>query len=140
MPLSGRRQNGYLIDLDLPQPFEYLPGYVRLLLQLVLVVHHLPLAAAADPEMPAGRLYPVVRRLYYLMDLPPAVGLVRLDYFYLEFVARNAVGHEDRLALMMPHRIAAVGQILQRDIQDLPGPQHEFTGTISAIITNASSL
>ena len=107
----GRGQAGRdFRQLDLTDTGKLVAHLLGLETQLFGVGQILPLAAAADPEMGAERLFAQRRALHIIDDetfhIPAALGAD----LHIDHVARHGHRHEDHHVVVTPHRLAFGGQ------------------------------
>ena len=100
---------------------ERLAHLALFVLELRLVVDGLPLAAAAALGVRAHRRHAQLGRREELLDARLAVRALALDHPGAHPVAGHGAAHEQHEALVAGHALAAVGQRVDGELEDIAG-------------------
>ncbi len=114
---------------DVPQAAQALERVHHLLGlegELGLIGHVLQPAPPAAPEIRARRLHPLGRRLEHRLDDTATEPGAHLDEPHLQPITRQRARHEDHVSIGPPDALAAEGQVVDRQGQNLPafGSRH----------------
>src|SRR2546427_94432 len=120
----GRRQDGP--ELERAEPTDALETVTHLLFlegELRGVRDVLESATAAATEVGARRLHPVGRGRLQGLDYRPPESRARLDHPHAYPVAGDRAAHENDVTLSPAHALAAEGEVVNRQIEDIAAPR-----------------